>query len=891
MPNVKFSELPVKTAAQSTASQIFFPVVEMDGTPANFRISVVELDTLIGAGDSAPSPGPGSDITINQSTGAWTINNTAVTYTKLQNVSQTLRILGRQTAGAGPVEEIAVTATGLSLVNQSSTTAVRSFLGLGSASLRDETYFALAGHTHDASHITTGVLSVDRLGTGTKNSSTFLNGSGQFSTPSFADGDYGDVIVSGSGTIFSFNPEVISQYARTLLNDTTAADARATLGITELSASTFGQSMLTAADAAAGTALLNNFSSTLKGLVPPPGAGVTTTFLKADGTWGNPTAVLTNGSVTTNIIADSAVTNPKLASMAAYTIKGNNSATSAQPSDLTSAQVTALLDPFTTTLKGLVPSPGAGNTSTFLRADGSWATPSGAVVADGDYGDLTVANTGTTWTVDAKAITYAKIQDVSATDKILGRSSAGAGVIQEITCTSFARSILDDATAGDVRTTIACNVAENITSGVFATARLGTGTPDNTKYLRGDGVWSAVTATATPAGSTTQIQYNDSGALGASANLSYTSGTYGQLKVGQSSGSGAVGGNIRIEAGTASLAAVPPASLAIVQTWDYGASNATPPLQMVISTISTGAGATSKLATYTVAGSPVATLQRDGLHYGAAGFTTDKAYASGYVFTLDSGLYWDGTASIGQRDGTSAQKFSVYNKAGSNEPGANYERAVIDWASEANVLRIGTEKAGSGTARGLKIITDGTERIEVTSTGGIQFHNTYTFPSTAGSSGQYLQTDGSGTLSWATVSAGSSTPAGSDTQVQYNSSGSLAGSSNLTFDGTVVKTGGYAINSNALISSAATSLSLSSTHNGRTIVFSSNSPITVTVPTGLGAGFCVTVIQSGTGVVTFSASGTTLNSFQNLLSTAGQHASASLLATAADTFNLSGALA
>jgi hypothetical protein len=55
----------------------------------------------------------------------------------------------------------------------------------------------------------------------------------------------------------------------------------------------------------------------------------------------------------------------------------------------------------------------------------------------------------TAWTSLAYVTPY-----VSATDRLLGRSSAGAGVVEEITCTSFARSILDDASAADVRSTL-----------------------------------------------------------------------------------------------------------------------------------------------------------------------------------------------------------------------------------------------------------------------------------------------------------------------------------------------------------------------------------------------------------------------------------------------------
>lgn len=52
------------------------------------------------------------------------------------------------------------------------------------------------------------------------------------------------------------------------------------------------------------------------------------------------------------------------------------------------------------------------------------------------------------------AVTYAKIQNVSATDKVLGRSSASAGDIEEITCTAAGRALLDDADATAQRGTL-----------------------------------------------------------------------------------------------------------------------------------------------------------------------------------------------------------------------------------------------------------------------------------------------------------------------------------------------------------------------------------------------------------------------------------------------------
>jgi len=100
-----------------------------------------------------------------------------------------------------------------------------------------------------------------------------------------------------------------------------------------------------------------------------------------------------------------------------------------------------------------------------------------SAISDGDKGDITVSSSGTVWTIDNTAVTYAKIQNVSDTDKLLGRSSAGAGTIEEITCTSFGRSLIDDIDASTARTTLGLGSLAT-QSGTFSGTSSGTNTGD-----------------------------------------------------------------------------------------------------------------------------------------------------------------------------------------------------------------------------------------------------------------------------------------------------------------------------------------------------------------------------------------------------------------------------
>lgn len=124
----------------------------------------------------------------------------------------------------------------------------------------------------------------------------------------------------------------------------------------------------------------------------------------------------------------------------------------------------------------------------------------GGGLADGDYGDITVSSGGTVMTIDNDVVTYAKMQNVSATDKILGRSTAGAGDVEEITCTSAGRALLDDADAAAQRTTLGLVIGTDVQAYDAELAALAGLTSAADKGIQFTGAGTAATYDLTAAG-------------------------------------------------------------------------------------------------------------------------------------------------------------------------------------------------------------------------------------------------------------------------------------------------------------------------------------------------------------------------------------------------------
>jgi hypothetical protein len=89
-------------------------------------------------------------------------------------------------------------------------------------------------------------------------------------------------------------------------------------------------------------------------------------------------------------------------------------------------------------------------------------------------------------------------------------------------------------------------------------------------------------------------------------------------------------------------------------------------------------------------------------------FRIDDNVGSG---TTGARLIADATDTLAQRRSTNAQTFRIYN---TYTDASNYERGFLRWSS--NVLQIGSEKLGTGTARALEFQTDGTTRMTIAAT-------------------------------------------------------------------------------------------------------------------------------------------------------------------------------
>ena len=531
MADQRITQLTELTKAGVAANDVL-PIADISGS----ETKKVTAKNLVGAAVDLIDDSEIDLIKLDQASttklGTTAIADDAITYAKIQNVTNTNRLLGRSSAGAGVVEEIVCTAAGRALLDDADAAAQRITLGIDTS---DSVTFGTVTANISSSNASitggtiTGItdLTVADGGTGASTAAGARTNLG-LDIGNLIDG--GDVqaydaglqsisnlLTSANQSIYTTASNTYATYTltaagRALLDDADAAAQRTTLGLGSLATlNTITSSEIS--DLTVNTADLAENSVTIAKI--NLNAGELAGNLIANS--GITATQLGTAAVETSKIADRAVTYTKIQNTSTTNIIiGRQSAGAGGLEEITcTAAGRALIDDVTAADQRTTLGLGTLATQSGTFSGTHSGTTSGTNTGDQTItltGDVTGTGTGTfattlsnssvgTDNIADDAVTYTKIQDVTATDRLLGRSTAGAGDVEEIVCTAAGRALIDDANAAAQRTTLGLGTLatqDGTFSGTHSGTSSGTNTGDQTITLTG-----AVTGTGTGSFATT----------------------------------------------------------------------------------------------------------------------------------------------------------------------------------------------------------------------------------------------------------------------------------------------------------------------------------------------------------------------------------------------------
>lgn len=383
--------LSTTTARTITAADTSITVTDGNGVAANPTLSRAALT---------------GDVTASAGSNATTIANDAVTYAKMQNVSAASRLLGRGAgAGAGDPEEISL-GSGISMTG--TTLSATGSGGTVTSVAVSSTDLSVAG----SPIVGAGTITLDVNNDAVTNAKLANMAANTIKgNNTGAPADPADLTTAQVKTLLAISASDVSGLAAIATSGSATDLSAGTVPAARMPALTgdvttvAGTVATTIANSAVTLAKMADVATSTVFYRKTAGTGApevqTLATLKTDlglsGTnTGDQTITLTSdvtgsgtGSFATTIAAG-AVTLAKMANLAANSIIGNNTGGSATPLALSGTQVTAMLDAFTSVAKGLAPASGGGTTN-FLRADGTWAAPSGTGTIGGSISSGQVA--------------------------------------------------------------------------------------------------------------------------------------------------------------------------------------------------------------------------------------------------------------------------------------------------------------------------------------------------------------------------------------------------------------------------------------------------------------------------------------------------------------------